>query len=654
MNKKSFRYSASRRTLAIATTLAIAVTGLASIPAKASVPAEGLYSCATGQISDESGAPRYRIVGDGIVSQFGTDLCVGAVVLPEGVTVIGGAFQDATELTSINIPDSVTRFEPYSFAGTGLTSITIPDSVTMIEGNAFQGASSLTSIVIPDSITFIDSYTFDGATSLTSITIPSSVTAIGDRAFARIGLRASFYFLGNAPTLGGENVFYNDVPTTGIAFIQPSATGFGDLNSDVEVFWDDLIVRPTPSYVSSDLYENWQTPLSSSTKGPKIGDVVYATAFERELSRFLFNPDSETAYRTDVANYPLEEYVYRITKEENVATSSLDRQSNSGYEMLSAAEQNAWYTSMGYGEDNPYWFLWTAFMCAEDSLDVSQNVVRSLTKPNRLTRSYASREDGVLDGGGFNRNHSYMFRDLTASLYNVTSPSTRTVVGINNYDYTEDALVGGGDLYFLGSHSFGVMEVNSNCGPGKTLQALRIVDSETQIPLISKSFTVTREITVEVLPMDFREISASGVTIGVTGIWGVYFDSALWGLTTIAGSRSQTSDGAAEVNTAAKSRTKSAVFTAFGGNSSKVPASVRKGIAKFSSGFKEVSSVACTGYTSGVTPSRFASSLAKKRAKAVCDLVKQKFPDAKVKLAQKPAKGLGAQFRSVRIRVTGN
>ena len=654
MNKQLFGPTLSNRALAMATTLAIAVTGIASIPAKASVPAQGLYSCATGQISDVSGAPRYQILGDGIVAKLGEELCVGAVVLPDGVKVIGGAFQGAAELASINIPDTVTRFEPYSFAGTGLTSISIPDSVTMIEGNAFQGASSLTSIVIPDSISFIDSYTFEGATSLTSITIPSSVTAIGDAAFARIGLRASFYFLGNAPNLLGDNVFYNDDPTNSIAFIQPNATGFGDLNSNVEVFWDDLIVRPTPTYDSSDLYRNWETLLSSSTEGPKVGDVVYATAFERELSRFLFNPDSETLYRTDVANYPLEEYVYRITREENVATSSLDRQSNSGYEMLSAAEQNEWYASMGYDENNPYWFLWTAFMCAEDSLDVSQNVVRSLTKPTSLTRSYASREDGVLDDGGFDRDHSYMFRDLTASLYHSSSPSTRTVVGINNYDYITNALVGGGDLYFAGSHSFGVMEVNSDCGPGKTLEALRIVNPETLNPVNSKSFTVTRELTVEVLPMDFREISASGATIGVTGIFGVYFDAALWGLTTIAGSRSQTSDGATEVNPADKSRTKSSVFASFGGNSSRVPASVRKGIAKFSSGFKEVSSVACTGYTSGVNPSRFASSLAKKRAKAACDLVKQRFPDAKVRLVQKPAQGVGAQFRSVRIRITGN
>ena len=82
------------------------------------------------------------------------------------------------------IPDSVIKIGEAAFSGCNyFHNIIIPDSVTEIGDFAFSGCSGLTSITIPDSVTEIGECAFEGCTGLTSITIPSSVTKIGKDAF---------------------------------------------------------------------------------------------------------------------------------------------------------------------------------------------------------------------------------------------------------------------------------------------------------------------------------------------------------------------------------------------------------------------------------------------------------------------------------------
>jgi hypothetical protein len=182
-------------------------------------------------------------IGD---SAFGGCSGLSNVAIDNGVTNIGqGAFLGCTGLTAITvdalnsfygsaagvlfnksqttliqypqgkaasnytIPNSVTDIGRGSFANcTSLASVTIPNGVTNIGEGAFEECG-LTSVSIPNSVISIGDGAFFGCRSLASVTMGKSVTNILDDAFAYCAGLNSVYFQGNAPSVGTD-VFYDD------------------------------------------------------------------------------------------------------------------------------------------------------------------------------------------------------------------------------------------------------------------------------------------------------------------------------------------------------------------------------------------------------------------------------------------------------------
>ena len=100
----------------------------------------------------------------------------GVIKFASDLTSIGDmAFGWCDSLTSVTIPNSVTRIGQSAFSSTGLTSVTIGNGITSIGDSAFYGCKVLTSIEIPNSVTNIGANAFNFCDSLTTISFTGTI-----------------------------------------------------------------------------------------------------------------------------------------------------------------------------------------------------------------------------------------------------------------------------------------------------------------------------------------------------------------------------------------------------------------------------------------------------------------------------------------------
>ena len=151
------------------------------------------------------------------------------------VTSIGArSFDKCSNLTSIDIPNTVIRIEEYGVSATGLSSLIIPNSVTYIGNCAFVDCDSLISLVIGTGITTLywnafafcinletlffnaenctyagPSYwsAFRGDTNLSNIYLGEQVTHLPDYIFMECNHLTDLEIYATTPPSLGNNIF---------------------------------------------------------------------------------------------------------------------------------------------------------------------------------------------------------------------------------------------------------------------------------------------------------------------------------------------------------------------------------------------------------------------------------------------------------------
>lgn len=133
------------------------------------------------------------------------------LVIPNTVTKIGkNAFKESG-FTQITLPESLTTIEASAFNKTKLETITIPEKVTAIPSGCFSLCENLREVILPNTLTTISQNAFEDCPILESINIPSSLENIGKRAFKNcknLKLSNTLRFPDSMKEIGDEAFYY--------------------------------------------------------------------------------------------------------------------------------------------------------------------------------------------------------------------------------------------------------------------------------------------------------------------------------------------------------------------------------------------------------------------------------------------------------------
>ena len=180
----------------------------------------------------------------------------GSIELPSGLRYIqSNAFEACNNLTSVEIPSGIWTINVNAFMNcTNLQSVTLPEpadkySMTIIENEVFYGCTGLKSISIPEGFTSIGGFAFQGCTSLAAVSLPSTLTTIGRRAFyGCTALDDVFILSASSPSLGDDAFTTNSIVKPKLPLLRVMM-GCESNYSSYSQYFDQILGIPMPGQV---------------------------------------------------------------------------------------------------------------------------------------------------------------------------------------------------------------------------------------------------------------------------------------------------------------------------------------------------------------------------------------------------------------------
>lgn len=227
------------------------------------------------------------------------------LVIPNTVTKIGkNAFKESG-LTQITLPENLTTIEASAFNKTKLETITIPEKVTAIPSGCFSLCENLREVILPNTLTTISQNAFEDCPILESINIPSSLENIEKRAFKNcknLKLSNTLRFPDSMKEIGDEAFYY--CTNLGInQLIFPGNMENANIGGFIQSTVDHVIVEEGVKKVTL----TWNKYIKSITLPKTVSKLAGYLIEAKELESFVIDEDAPL---TEIGDYTF----YKCTK----------------------------------------------------------------------------------------------------------------------------------------------------------------------------------------------------------------------------------------------------------------------------------------------------------------------------------------------------
>lgn len=161
------------------------------------IGASAFYGTSIKEFFVDAGHPMYKTVDGVLFSKDGIALVAyppkkedKTYTVPDGTEELyHGCFASNTNLSEIDLPDTIIYIDTWAFAYTTVQTLELPETVTDIGSYAFAYMTRLTGIKIPSQVQLIPSAAFAGCSNLTDVTLNDGLLEIGQGAFAGSAVR---------------------------------------------------------------------------------------------------------------------------------------------------------------------------------------------------------------------------------------------------------------------------------------------------------------------------------------------------------------------------------------------------------------------------------------------------------------------------------
>lgn len=141
--------------------------------------------------------------------------CKGSTFSSNSMRTIGTkAFNECSGLTTVHLPNSVSKIESSAFYNCNDLYDLYLGNVSYIGANAFYSCGALRNVIIPDTVTTLGNLCFESCNVLSAVTIGSKVSTIGNRIFDRCyKLNTIYCKRATDPTTNGKIIDSSGLPS---------------------------------------------------------------------------------------------------------------------------------------------------------------------------------------------------------------------------------------------------------------------------------------------------------------------------------------------------------------------------------------------------------------------------------------------------------